>query len=64
MDKEKQQVIESPVEEVLNEVNSENIKALYNILEILNKPYTEQTDIAGFQIPASSNEKYQTFCGT
>ena len=52
------------VEEVLNEVNSENIKALYNILEILNKPYTEQTDITGFQIPTSSNEKYQTFCGT
>ena len=34
------------------------------LLEILKKPYNNQSDILDYQIPSSSNEKYQTFCGT
>ena len=30
----------------------------------MNKPYLEKKDIINYQIPLSSNEKYQTFCGT
>ncbi len=52
------------VEEVLNEANNNNIKPLNNFLKILNNPYLEQKNIINFQIPSSSNEKYQTFCGT
>ena len=52
------------VEDVLNEANNGNTKLLKKFLEILNKPYSDQKDLVGFQIPSSSNEKYQTFCGT
>ena len=35
------------------------------LLTILKNPYTKQSDIKEYQMPApSSNEKYQTFCGT
>ena len=34
------------------------------ILKILEKPYDEQKEINDYQLPSSSNEKYQTFCGT
>ena len=52
------------VEEVLNEANNGNIKTFSEFLEILNKPYLEQKNIINYQVPSSSNEKYQTFCGT
>ncbi len=52
------------VEEVLNEANNGNIEPFNNFLEVLNKPYLEKKDIINYQIPLSSNEKYQTFCGT
>ena len=52
------------VEEVLNEANKNNIEPLNKLLEILNNPYSDQKDIKEFQIPSSSKEKYQTFCGT
>ena len=52
------------VEEVLNEANNDNIEPLNKFLEILNKPYSEQKNIKEFQLPSSSKEKYQTFCGT
>ena len=52
------------VEEVLNEANKNNIEPLNKLLEILNNPYSDQKDIEEFQIPSSSKEKYQTFCGT
>ena len=35
-----------------------------DILEVLKNPYLEQKNIINYQIPLSSNEKYQTFCGT
>ena len=52
------------VEEILNEANKNNIEPLKRLLEILNTPYSEKKDIKEFQIPSSSKEKYQTFCGT
>ena len=52
------------VEEVLSEANQNNFEPLERLLEILKKPYDNQSDILDYQIPSSSNEKYQTFCGT
>ena len=52
------------VEDVLNEANNGNTKPLKKFLEILNKPYSDQKGLISFQISSSSNEKYQTFCGT
>ncbi len=52
------------VEEVLSEANQNNFEPLERLLEILKKPYHNQSDILDYQIPSSSNEKYQTFCGT
>ena len=52
------------VEETLNEANNNNINPLNKLLEILHKPYVEQKDIINYQSPSSSNDKYQTFCGT
>ena len=52
------------VEEVLDEANNNDLKPLNKFLAILKKPYSEQKDILDYQVPSSSNEKYQTFCGT
>ena len=52
------------VEDVLNEANNGNIKPFKKFLEILNKPYSDQKNMIDYQVPSSSNEKYQTFCGT
>ena len=52
------------VEEVLNQANQNNFEPLERLLEILKKPYNNQSDILDYQIPLSSDEKYQTFCGT
>ena len=52
------------VEEVLNEANKNNIEPLNKLLEILNNPYSEQKGVKNFQMPSTSKEKYQTFCGT
>jgi len=52
------------VEEVLNEANKNNIEPLNKLLEILNDPYSEQKGVKDFQMPSTSKEKYQTFCGT
>ncbi len=52
------------VEEVLDKANNNDIDPLKKLLTILDKPYSEQKNIKDFQVPSSSNEKYQTFCGT
>ena len=52
------------VEEVLDKANNNDLKPLNKFLAILKKPYSEQKDILDYQVPSSSNEKYQTFCGT
>ena len=51
------------VEEALEAANDNNLKPMYDLLSILKKPYTNQTNIDKFQTP-SKNKNYQTFCGT
>jgi len=51
------------VEEALEAANDNNLKPMYDLLSILKKPYTKQTNIDKFQTP-SKNKNYQTFCGT
>ena len=52
------------VENTLRDADQGNLKPLVNFLKILNTPYTDQKDISEYQILSSSNENYQTFCGT
>jgi len=52
------------IEEALEAAEQNNLEPMNKILEILNKPYNEQKDIADYQSPSISDEKYQTFCGT
>ncbi len=51
------------VEEALKAANNDDLKPMKNLLSILKKPYTKQSDIESFQTP-SNNQNYQTFCGT
>ena len=53
------------VEEALAEADKGNLDKMKNLLAILKNPYDNQNNIGEYQAPApSSNEKYQTFCGT
>ena len=53
------------VEEALLEATEkDNLKPVNQLLEILRKPYSEQKNIADYQIPSNLNKNYQTFCGT
>ena len=52
------------VEEALRAANQNNLEPIKKILKILEKPYDVQKEINDYQLPSSSNEKYQTFCGT
>ena len=52
------------VEEAIRAANQNNLGPIKKILKILEKPYDEQKEINDYQLPSSSNEKYQTFCGT
>ena len=52
------------IEEALSAAEQNDLKPLNIFLEILRKPYKEQTEITEYQSPAKSNKKYQTFCGT
>ena len=51
------------VEEALEAANNNDLKPMNNLLSILEKPYTKQSNIENFQVP-SKNKNYQTFCGT
>ena len=51
------------VEEALEAANNNDLKPINNLLSILKKPYTKQVNIEDFLVP-SSNQDYQTFCGT
>ena len=51
------------VEEALEAVNNNNLKLLNKLLVILKKPYNNQDNIIDYQSPSSDNN-YQTFCGT
>jgi len=53
------------VEEALLEANKNNLQPLHSLLSVLRHPYEVSNDLKHFQDPApSSNEPYQTFCGT
>ena len=53
------------VEEALAEADKGNLDKMKKLLTILKNPYDNQSNIQDYQMPApSSNEKYQTFCGT
>ncbi len=52
------------VENTLRDADQGNLEPLLNFLKILNSPYTDQKNISEYQILSSSNESYQTFCGT
>lgn len=53
------------VEESLLEANKNNLQPLHSLLAVLQHPYEASNDLKHYQDPApSSNEPYQTFCGT
>ena len=53
------------VEEALAEADKGILDKMKKLLTILKNPYDNQNSIDEYQLPApSSNEKYQTFCGT
>ena len=53
------------VEEALAEADRGSLDKMKKLLAILKIPYDNQNNIEEYQAPApSSNEKYQTFCGT
>jgi uncharacterized protein YdiU (UPF0061 family) len=53
------------VEEALEAANKNDFIPMKNLIEVLRKPYNNQSNISGFQYTGSiSNKKYQTFCGT
>ena len=51
------------VEEALNSANEGNLEILNKLLSVLNKPYSFQDTIEDYHLPSTNNE-YQTFCGT
>ena len=52
------------VEEALNAANQNDFKPFHKLLEILTNPYNKNQNIIEYQIPSTTKEKYQTFCGT
>ena len=52
------------IEEALKAAEYDDLKPIFKILEVLEKPYDEQEELINFQSPSKSNEKYQTYCGT
>ena len=53
------------VEEALAEADKGSLDKMKKLLAILKNPYDNQNNIEEYQTPApSSNDKYQTFCGT
>jgi serine/tyrosine/threonine adenylyltransferase len=51
------------VEEVLKAANEDDLEVMNRLLSKLDNPYGEQKGIEDYQSP-SSDESYQTFCGT
>ena len=53
------------VEEALTEADKGSLDKMKKLLTVLKNPHDKQNKIEEYQLPApSSNEKYQTFCGT
>ena len=51
------------VEEALKAANEDDLEVMNRLLSKLDNPYDEQKGIDDYQSP-SSDESYQTFCGT
>ena len=53
------------VEEALDAANNGDLKQLKKLIKVLETPYLNQKDIYDYQLPTpTSDQKYQTFCGT
>ena len=52
------------VEEAIEEAEKNNLKPIYQLIEVLKGPYSDQKNTLNYQLPSNSDEKYQTFCGT
>ena len=53
------------VEDALSEAYNGNFEKMNKLNNVLKNPYSNQEDIAEYQVPAPmTDEKYQTFCGT
>ena len=54
------------VEEALDAASiNDNLVPMYNLLEVLKNPYTNQPEIAAYQnSPKPGGQVYKTFCGT
>ena len=52
------------IEEALEAAENDDLIPFHKVLKILKKPYMEQDRVAEYQTASTSNEKYQTFCGT
>ena len=52
------------IEEALKAAEQNNLKPFNNFLKVLEKPYDEQKGKEEYHYPSTSDEKYQTFCGT
>ena len=52
------------VEETLDLANKDNLKMLFEFIEILKTPYMEQKNTYKYQVPNENNKEYKTFCGT
>ena len=51
------------VEEALKAANEDDLEVMNRLLSNLNNPYNYKKGIEDYQLP-SSDENYQTFCGT
>ena len=51
------------VEEALKAANEDDLEVMNRLLSKIDNPYIEQKGIDDYQSP-SSDESYQTFCGT
>ena len=53
------------VEESLDAANIGDLVPMYNLLEVLKKPYDSRSEITAYRSPPAPSEHiYQTFCGT
>ena len=53
------------VEEALDAASiKDDLGPLFKLLQVLEKPYEDRSEIIAYQSPSISSEQYQTFCGT
>ena len=53
------------VEDALQHAHDNNLEPLHKLLQVLEKPYEENSNQSEYQMPGpKSDVPYQTFCGT